>query len=241
MKTKKSVFFLLLCTGILFSCTSTATTVKENRRVGSFKKISVTSGIDVYFTQENSQNIEVEANQEIINKVITRVDGETLVIEMERGGKSIFSLKNTKNIKMYVSAPAIGKVSISGGSDFYTDKLSCNDSFELSASGGADAHIGQLNVAKSTGISVSGGSDCSIKDLKTSNCNFSSSGGADLDITLEASGNVSVSASGGSDVQLSGQANMVSASASGGSDIDLRKLSFKNITSNKSGGSDIYQ
>lgn len=234
MKTKGLLFVI----GLLFLNTiiGMATIIKETRKTDSFKNIKVESGIDVYFTQKNAQNIEVEASDNIIKDIITEIENETLVIKRMKK-----NLQINKKVKVYVSAPAINEVELSGGSDFQTDNLNCDNDLKIRASGGSDIHIGRLTVSATTDIGLSGGSDCEIKYLQTSRCNIAASGGSDSDIDLYVSEKISVAVSGGSDIKLSGKANDLSLNASGGSDIDVRKLTYSHIITNKSGGSDIYQ
>jgi hypothetical protein len=217
-----------------------AQTAKENRKVGSFRKISAESGFDVYFTQSNSKSLRVEVENVEIEKVITAIEGETLTIKW-KGEKFNRSFKKEKqSVKVYVSAPVLEGIIISGGSDFYIDDLK-SKSFQISASGGSDAHIGNLTVAGTTEIASSGGTDCNIKNLKTNHCKLASSGGSDLNIGLEVSGNLSVAASGGADIRLSGKANQVSVAASGGSDIFIKELTYNQLNSNITGESDIHK
>jgi hypothetical protein len=234
MKTKSLLSLVLFVT--VFSVNGcSALVIKEARNTASFSKLQIESGIDVYFTQQNSPKIEVEADEDIIKKIITEVKGETLVIKREKG----IQFKKMKSVKVFVSAPLLNEIVSSGGSDFYADNLNCDNSFRITASGGSDIHISQLNVSRTTAVTISGGSDCEIKSLQTVNFQLVASGGSDSDIHLNASGNTSIVASGGSDVELSGKAANVTVSASGGSDVDIRKLTYGNLSSNKSGGSDI--
>ncbi|MDR1120573.1 MAG: DUF2807 domain-containing protein [Dysgonamonadaceae bacterium] len=254
----------VICT--TFFCTTACiagTVVKENRKTEPFSKISAGSCIDVYYTKNDSYSIVVEANEDYIGKIITKVENETLVLKMEGGIKtSIWNLWGKKLLKVHVSAPTLDKVSISGCSDFYADKLKCDNSFQLNASGGsdtkitnltvagnvsisisggADADITNLTVAGNTNISASGGADCNIKNLQTVECNLSASGGSDLDLHVKLSGNLKAKVSGGADINLSGKANDISVSASGGSDVDIRKLTCRNADIHSSGGSDVYK
>lgn len=70
--------------------------VSETRKVQSFSKIEVASGIEVYYkeTQEET-SLKVEANEGNLTDIITEVDGETLKIAAN--GKM-------KNVKVYISA-----------------------------------------------------------------------------------------------------------------------------------------
>jgi Protein of unknown function (DUF2807). len=230
MKTKTALSLTLI---LLFSsaCLS-ASTVKETREVGSFSKISVSNGIDLLFVQANSEKIEVEADNDIIQKVVTKVKGNTLVVEME---KTKLSLKN-RRIKVYVTAPEIDEVNLSSGAEFHCTELKCKSSFGMSISSGAEGEIGRLIAADKVQISTSSGSDCEIKDLKTIKCSLSASSGSDIDVSAIITEEISMSASSGSDISVKGQAQKVKASASSGANINIEKLSYNTIDSSKSSG-----
>jgi hypothetical protein len=251
--------WVLVCTSFFSSMTClTATVVRENRETGTFRKISTGGGIDVYFTQSESYSVVVEADDDLVDKISTAVDGETLVIKRKEDIN--WSLFNNKIQKVHVSAPAIHKVSVMGGADFYTNHLKCEDSFQLDVSGGADAHIKHLASAKNVDISVSGGADadietltvsgnthisvaagadCEVDNLQTVDCDLSASGGADLDVSLTVSGNLNIQSSGGADVDVEGKANKVKIVASGGADVSVKKLSYGSMDLHKSGGGSI--
>jgi hypothetical protein len=253
----------MICTTLLYSAACIAETVREDRKTDAFSRINAGDGIDVYYTQSDSYSLAVEADKDYVGKIITKVEGETLVVKLENGIKtSVRKILRNRVIKVHVSAPVLDRVGVYGGSDFYADKLTCDKSFQLEAAGGADAKISSLTVtgdasisasggadadivsmivAGNADISASGGADCDIKKLHAVECKLSSSGGSDLDISLELSGNLKANASGGADINISGKANEVSVSASGGSDINIRKLECKSADIHKSGGSDVHR
>ncbi|MDR1611092.1 MAG: DUF2807 domain-containing protein, partial [Candidatus Symbiothrix sp.] len=216
---------------------NTANAGEQNREVSTFRKIQVSAGIDVYFTQGKTQSVRVKTENVDENNVVTEVKNKTLVVKMKDRKGFSFGI-NKKSIKVYVSAPVLEGLSTSGGSDFYADDLK-SEKFDIASSGGSDIHIKNLAVSGNIGISTSGGSDCNIKNLKTNTCKLAASGGSDIKIGIEASGDLLVVASGASDIELSGKVNSASVSASGAADIDVRNLEYKQIDSKSSGGADI--
>ena len=234
MKTKKLfvVVFTLFLVGNVF-----ASTVKEKRETGSFTKISVESGVDLYFTQANSKLIEVEADDKIITNVITVVEDNTLVVKVKK--TRLFG--NNKTIKVYVTYPEIKEVNVSGGADFYCKELNCGSTFILNASGGADAEIKNLLAGNNVKINTSGGADIEINSLKSPNCTLSASGGGDIEATVTISDILEINASGGADISVKGQTKSLNVNASGGADIHIKNLSYSSINSNKSGGADIHK
>jgi hypothetical protein len=243
------------CTAACFAKTDVK---KEKRETGTFRNISSESGIDVYFTQDKSYSVVVEAGEDYIDQIVTEVEDGTLIIKWKK--KFDLRLFDNRVMNVHVSAPQLDAVDVSGDSDFHTDKLKCDDSFKLSVSGGADADIKSLTVAEdaniassggadidinsltvtgNTNIASSGGADCNVDHLQTRNCNLAASGGADVDVKSATVEDLSIAASGGADISISGRAKEVKVSSSGGSDVDIRKLTYTTIDIHKSGGGDV--
>jgi len=240
MKIKNLTLFL--CPFFLSIFTTSATVVNESRRVDSFQKIKADLGIDVYFTQDNSKTIEVEADEEIIKKITTHVEDQTLIISQDRGDKSVFHIvKKNKSIKVYVSSSVLNEITLSDGSDFYADNLNSKTSFQATTSGGSDIHIDQLTVTGNTTISITGASECNIKSLQGRSCFLTAIAGSDMKIDLSLSGNLSVKASEGSTIRLSGDSGHASANASDNSTIDVQNLTSRNLSVNTSNDSNILQ
>lgn len=232
---KKQLFWTLLFL-LTISVGLQAATIKEVRKTGDFTKIDVSAGIDVYFTQDNNWKVEVEANDDLISQVITKVDGETLVIKKEDSGSRKW---RNQSVKVYVSAPELNAVDASSGSDFNCRELKCKSSFSAKVSSGADIDIDKLTVPGKTSLEASSGSDCDVKDLQTKDCYLGASSGSDIDVHITASGNLEANASSGSDISVSGEVKTVTAKSSSGSDINIKKLKYETIDSSKSSGGDV--
>ncbi|MDR2042318.1 MAG: DUF2807 domain-containing protein [Tannerella sp.] len=228
----------------LFFCSTICSerAVKENRETGAFRKINMGSGIDVYFTQNDSYSVVVETDKDLIGKIATEVKGETLVINWKEHLKLSFSVFKGRGAKVYVSAPALEAVNAGGGADFYADQLKCDGSFQLDISGGADADIKKLAVSQDIDFSSSGGADIQVGEITVGGkANLSSSGGADVHIGhITVSGKTKIASSGGADCDVKNlQTDECDLTARGGADIDIHVTVSGNLNASESGGSDI--
>jgi hypothetical protein len=248
----------LFCASFCPMVYSAKKVIKENRETGTFRKISMKGIVNVYFTQTDSYSLVVEANDDLISKLSTTVDGETLVIKWTESIRRTGIFNQTVS-NVYVSAPALDTVNADFGTDFYADKLKCEGSFKLRVSGGADADIINLTIAKNADISVSSGdinvktltvtgntnisasrgSDCDIETLQTNKCNLSASSG-DINVkTLIVIGNTNISASRGSNCDIEAlQTNKCNLSASAAT-IDVSLTASDSLNINSSVGADI--
>ena len=106
---KRILLGLILITSCSVSAQNKTAVVYDNhaqvRNVPSFTAISVSSAIDLYLTQSNTNKVAVSASEEEIrDKIITEVVGGTLIIRLGDNG-TWFSWKKWGNYKTkaYVS------------------------------------------------------------------------------------------------------------------------------------------
>ena len=203
-----------------------------SRNIIPFHAIEVSNGIDLYLTPGNEALAVSAVNEEVRNKITTKVENGVLKIYYD--GNGITLDWGNKKMKAYVSFKTLDNLSASGGSDVYADegidanelkvhlaggsdfrgKISSNK-LEMNAHGGSDINV--LGKATSLRINTSGGSDFHGYDLITDNCEINASGGSDVNITCNKE--LNVNASGGSDVRYKGNGSIKNVSNSGSSSV----------------------
>ncbi|SFE40094.1 head GIN domain-containing protein [Spirosoma endophyticum] len=224
---------LMLTAGI----NTTSDDWKKDRTVSGFTGLSVSSGIDVYLTQGNSEKLTFDVKGVDEDRVISEVKNGVLKLYIERKGFSGWNLGRNNYVKAYVTFKQLNNLEASGGADvFGQGSLSFKD-LNLEASGGSDVKLDlkadDLNVSASGGADAvlqgsartlnangSGGADLDARKLTVDVCNANSSGGSD--VYVNASKELTMKASGGSDIYYYGSAKVLSQSKSGGSDISRK-------------------
>lgn len=210
---------------------------KKDRTVSGFTGLSVSSGIDVYLSQGNSEKLTFDVKGVDEDRVISEVKNGVLKLYIERKGFSGWNLGRNNYVKAYVTFKQLNNLQASGGADvFGQGGLSFKD-LNLEASGGSDVKLDlkadDLNVSASGGADAvlqgsartlnangSGGADLDARKLTVDVCNANSSGGSD--VYVNASKELTLKASGGSDIYYYGSAKVLSQSKSGGSDISRK-------------------
>jgi hypothetical protein len=235
MKTRNLLLIVCAVLGIASICP--AASVREKRDVtGQFRQINSSSGIAVHFTQGGAVKIEVEAEEDVIKNIITELRGETLVVKFKPGAGTKWNFRfNSSSVNVYVTAPELSAIEISGGARFNAERIN-SASFSISQSGGARSNISGLALSGKISISTSGGAAAVIESLECSGGELSTSGGASITAKVKCSGEIEASASGGARITLSGNAKTVEASASGGASVNIGDLSSDNVNSSSSGG-----
>ncbi|WP_316823196.1 head GIN domain-containing protein [Pedobacter gandavensis] len=210
-----------------------ASKAQQNKNIAltNFNEVTVSSGIDLYLTQSNSENIKVTAHKELLENVIIEKNGTTLTIKYKsnQGWGRMFK---GESIKVYVNYKNLNAITASGGSDVFGQNPIKASKLSLRASGGSDVSLDIL--ADDLEVTVSGGSDAKLKG-KVKNMIIQTSGGSDVEAYQLISDYAKVTASGGSDANVY-VTKALEASASGGSDINYKGEAALNKTSSSKSG-----
>ncbi|WP_421918473.1 head GIN domain-containing protein [Marinifilum sp.] len=205
--------------------------VKQDREVGSFTAISSGSGIDVYLIQGDKESVRVEADENLLDLIITRVKGDKLIIKTED------PIRRAKKLDVYVTFVDLNAISISSGSDLKSNGILKFKELDISVSSGADADLeleaDELTCSVSSGADAnlagkvnsfygkaSSGSDLRAADLKAKYCRAKASSGGD--VSVYAIESIEVSASSGGDVNYYGDPTKVNVNSSSGGNVSRR-------------------
>lgn len=113
----------------------------EYRRTPYFNRLELYFPAEVILRQGTAKDIEIVAESNIINLVISRVSGNTLILD-DNG-----RLRGINNIKIYIQVPDINAVYVSGSGKVISDNkiFSKNMSLRLSGSGLIDMALDVKN------------------------------------------------------------------------------------------------
>ncbi|GAA4212111.1 head GIN domain-containing protein [Pedobacter jeongneungensis] len=199
--------------------------------VKNFSSIGVSSGIDLYLTQGNSESVSIKSDAETLKDIIVEQNGNNVNIKFRDGIKWSGMFKN-REIKAYVNFKTLNALAASGGSDVFTQNQIKTDKLAIRSSGGSDLKL--TVVCNDLTVQSSGGSDIDLKG-KAENMTIQSSGGSDIDAYELITEYAKVQASGGSDVNVHVNKGL-EAAASGGGDVSYKgNASLKKTSNSKSG------
>jgi len=226
MKYRFSISFLLfLCLHFTAEAQS-----KRNVAVKNFNSLSVSSGIDLYLTQAQSESLSIEGQQSAIDDIIVEQTGSAIRIHYK--SKINWNILRSAPIKVYVHYKTLARLAASGGSDVFTQNLMRSQSLDVQASGGSDMNLNL--VCKNLHLELSGGADVTLKG-RSENLSLSASGGADVKAYSLITDYAKVAVSGGSDAYIYVQKGL-DARASGGGDIHYKgNAVLKNTNPSHSG------
>lgn len=188
--------YLINLAVLFFSSCSLDAQERQMRDVGEFTRIELGVPGEMFVRLGNRHEVVIEAKEDILNDIDTKVRGEELIIELDRNWSWNFG---NKDIKIFVTLQKLNGLAISGsgnievenavrtdvlylkitGSGKISGEFECRDmetiisgSGSLNVSGKADAHD----------VKISGSGDLNATNLvvKSYNIKVSGSGGCEI-------------------------------------------------------------
>jgi len=175
----------------------------EKRTIGSFHGIEVGTGIELRLSAGNVEEVAVSAETtEWRDKIVTEVENGILKIHYESKFGSINRMRESKNLKAFVSYKTLDKLHANTGANVKIDGLLKSNSLNLIANTGASVEgaveIGAMTISQNTGskvtltgkaesLEIDGDTGSKFKgdELTTSTCNATVSTGAIVSIKAE--------------------------------------------------------
>jgi len=203
--------------------------VSEDRTIRSdFEIINVQQGINLTITQGKPTSISVEADENVIDLLITEVKNNELNIYFE---KSVYQAK-ARNV--YLTTENISKIKASSGASVKSENTIQAETLELDSSSGSTmkirANANEITSESSSGSSItivgksnsftansSSGSSINAKDLKTVNALTKASSGANIDVNV--TGKLTAKASSGADIDYEGSPETVDKETNSGGSV----------------------
>jgi hypothetical protein len=203
--------------------------VEETRDVSGFTGVHASTGIDVYLSEGNEFEVRVEADENLMEVILTELKGDHLVVKTDR-----VNIRRAKSKKVHVTLPELKELKISSAGDCVGKTPFRCDDLRLSISSAGDLTLeveadrifldisssGDARIAGTTNeldASLSSAGDLSAYDLiaKKVSVNVSSAGDARVHATEE----ISMNASSAGNIYYRGDARVIHSRSSSAGDI----------------------
>lgn len=108
---KKATFLFIVISLTLSACvmdgwnngiSGNGNVVDETRDITGFSGVHVSSGIDVYLSEGEEFEVRVEADENLMDVILTELNGNILVVKTERYG-----IRHAKSKKVHVTLPEL--------------------------------------------------------------------------------------------------------------------------------------
>jgi len=202
--------------------------VSEDREISSdFDAIKVQQGINLYLTQGNSTELNVEADENILDLLLTEVKNGELKVYFEK------NVYRAKERNVYLTTKEISKIRTSSGASVKSENTLQSTTLDLDSSSGSSIkiHVNATEVtsecssgadidifgkAETFSAKASSGSSIDADKLEAIDVYARVSSGASIDVNV--TGNLTAKASSGGDIDFEGNpAHVNKDTSSGGS------------------------
>jgi hypothetical protein len=176
MKTKQFktlVITLLMLLGLQLSNLN-AQDIKETRKVAEFDKIGLAIPANLYLTQGSKNEVIIEADEDLLAKIETEVNGTSLDIQFEKW----YHYKGFGKINVYITVKDIKEIDVAGSGDVIAKSAIKADKLVFVISGSGSILIDDLYVTDVYAM-VTGSGDIRIKGNSKAN---------ELKVTITGSG-----------------------------------------------------
>lgn len=189
-----------IATTVLYSVATSAKTLNDDdddrvvqtRDLTAFTRIEVRGAIDLELTAGESQSVQIEADEDRIEYVTTKVSGDTLIIDMEDRGKRFW---NDSNVDVTINMQTLRAIDVHGAVDGDFENID-SDELLIDIRGAADVDI--EGTCGTLTIDMKGAADIEAEDLKCEN----------VEVGVKGAGSASVYASESIDADVAGVASI---------------------------------
>ena len=203
-------------------------TKTEQRDLNGFTGVDAGGVFDIMITPAAGYSVSIEAGQELLPLIKTRVSNDTLKIKFDR------NVNNAGEVKVVIGMPALDHVDLSGASSLQVEQGFESENFSLDMSGAAstklDIAVNELQVdlsgaadlelagkAYTLELDASGAAEISAEDMVVRDAQIDLSGASE--IYLNVTNDLVVEASGASEITCVTSPQMTMIDTSGMSDI----------------------
>ena len=165
--------------------------VTEQRQVSNFDRVELSGMGEVVITQDGSESLSIETDDNIMKYVEAVVEGGTLKL----GFKDRVNFISPSRLVFYVSVDDLNGVAVSGSGDIESDMLK-TDHLDVAVSGSGDVQVAELSTGE-VNADISGSGEVYLSgDATTQDLTISGSGKYQAGDLCSGSVTVSISGSG---------------------------------------------
>jgi hypothetical protein len=204
--------------------------ISESRTINSkFNEIDIQQGIKLYLTQGNSNSLKVEADENIMELLVTEVKNNQLKIYFK---KNVYKAK-ARNV--YLTTNAISSIDASSGSYVKSENTWQSTNLQINTSSGSSVrfHVNadEISCSASSGsnirlygktdnlsVKASSGSSIDADELNSVDTYAKASSGASINVNV--SGKLTAKASSGGDVDYEGNPTTIDKDTSSGGSVN---------------------
>jgi hypothetical protein len=213
-----------------FGVTGSGNVVKQDRQVGDFGTITILGSADVIIKQGDRTSVQVHADDNLLENIITEVKKDALIIETQG------NIRKYRKFQVYVTMSRLDGVEINGSGDVSSDGVINGNNLSISINGSGDVEL-ELDF-KGLEAQINGSGDIEISGI-TGDIDLSIMGSGDFKATNLRLNNCSIKVYGSGDISMNGSASNLSVELSASGDVNLYNLSSQDVDVRSNGSGDV--
>jgi len=224
------IVLLVLSMGMVACVRGSGNVVTQQREVSGFNRIEIHGRGNLVLTQGDVESVTVEAEDNMITRVNTRVEDGRLLLEM----KSALFVRPTRSVTYHVTVCDLTEIGVLGAGAISSTTPIRVPSLKLGAAGACDVNLdldvdelnfkvagaGNLTLrgrADAFNAEVVGASDVEALELLIRNATLRTAGATS--ITMNVSETLSLEVDGACDIRYAGDAEVIKQEISGSSSV----------------------
>ncbi len=213
------IFLLGACTITTNKSNNSEDVVTDERSISSFSKLSVHGVFNLYLSQGDKESLRIEADEQTMDEIIIKNDGDQLIIELEEG----FELFDREQINIYLTIKDLESFEFEGVGNIKTETVLRLKDLDLKGDGVGNTKleleadridaefnlVGNLSLSgkvETIDLKNNGLGNLDATDLKTQFMTLESNGIGNVEVYCEQE--ISITANGIGKVTYSGDAEV---------------------------------
>ncbi len=181
MKSKLTVVLAAAILSFFTSCEKVVgegPIVTETRNVANFKGVSISVSGRVNYKIDPAYKVEVQAQQNILDVLETKLIGDELVVKVKDGKR----IRSNEEITVNISAPYADFLNLNGSANVYVTGGLATTSTSLKVSGSGSINADQVTLTDKLTVNISGSGDIKINQGNVKNEVLKISGSGKIDL-----------------------------------------------------------
>ena len=201
---------------------------QEGESIEQFNEIEVAGAMQVFFSQDKNCSLRIEAPQEMKDKIVTSVNGKSLLISTKDEMTGEDASLPMSDVKVYLTSPLIKDVEVSGSGTFTATSPIEATRFDIDLNGSGNVILNGLLSCSYLDLELKGSGDIRISESKVDKLEAEVSGSGNINFENITANSINSTISGAGNIRLKGTAKTNTQSITGAGKVDITELTVEN-------------
>ncbi len=224
-------FFGQQVSGQIFGTVGSKNVITQERQLPDFNSIRIKGTTDVVIRQGDKTAVVVKADDNLIKNIITKVQGDFLVVTAEG------SIRSYKKFEVLVTINRLEAIEVYGCGDVESEGIISGHELSILVNGSGDVEL-NLDFKKLT-ANINGSGDIEVSGIN-GDLNANINGSGDFEASSVRLNDCKISVKGAGNVKMQGSAAIVMLNLAASGRIELQRLISEDVNVQSSGSGNVY-